>query len=304
MIDATELVRTVFSGLSALVIEGVEDAGEAICVRARTRDGTVACPDCGAETARVHGYHERTAADVPADGRRVLVRVRVRRMRCPVPGCPRQTFREQVPGVLDRYQRRTTRLTGQVSVVAGELAGRAGTRLLPALGILVSRDTALRVLLRIPLPVAGTPRVLGTTLRCAAAWSTRLCSSTRRRAAALTCCRAAPLTWWRSGCAIIPACRWCAATGRAPTARRSAARCPARSRSATAEVPQIFRTWDPIGFSPERTGSSAGETEALHSGVQGAGRQGSGRLLAAANDSRGGAGTRYQRYHARAMPLN
>ena len=161
MIDAMELVRTVFSGLSALVIDDVEDAGEEICVRARTRDGAVPCPACGEETARVHGYHERTAADVPADGRRVLVKVRVRRMRCPVPGCPRQTFREQVPGVLDRYQRRITRLTGQVSAAARELAGRAGSRLLSALGIGVSRHTALRVLLRIVLPALEVPRVLG-----------------------------------------------------------------------------------------------------------------------------------------------
>ncbi len=108
MIDVIGLVRTVFSGLSALVIEDVEDTGEVICVRARTRDGAVACPGCGTETGRVHEYRERTVADVPADGRRVLVKVRVRRMRCPVTGCPRQTFREQVPGVLDRYQRRTT----------------------------------------------------------------------------------------------------------------------------------------------------------------------------------------------------
>jgi transposase len=161
VIDVTELVRTVFSGLSALVIEDVEDAGDVIAVRAGTRGGPVACPDCGTETARVHGYHERTVADVPADGRRVLVKVRVRRMRCPVTGCPRQTFREQVPGVLGRYQRRTARLTGQVSAVARELAGRAGARLLPALGILVSRHTTLRGLLKIPLPEAPVPRVLG-----------------------------------------------------------------------------------------------------------------------------------------------
>ncbi len=77
-------------------------------------------------------------------------------------GLPAQTFREQVPGVLDRYQRRTTRLTTQVSVVARELAGRASARLLPALGIGVSRDTALRVLLAIPLPALAVPRVLGT----------------------------------------------------------------------------------------------------------------------------------------------
>jgi transposase len=151
----------VFSGLSVLVIEDVEDTGEVICVRARTPDGAVACPGCGTETARVHEYRERTVADVPADGRRVLVTVRVRRMRCPVTGCPRQTFREQVPGILDRYQRRTTRLAAQVSAVARELAGRASARLLPALGIAVSRHVMLRVLLKIPLPALTVPRVLG-----------------------------------------------------------------------------------------------------------------------------------------------
>jgi transposase len=87
VIDVTELVGTVFSGLSALVIEDAGNAGEVICVRARTRGGAVACPECGTETARVHEYRERTVADVPADSRRVLVKVRVRRMRCPVTGC-------------------------------------------------------------------------------------------------------------------------------------------------------------------------------------------------------------------------
>jgi hypothetical protein len=72
-----------------------------------------------------------------------------------------QAFRDQVPGVLERCQRRATRLAGQVSAVARELAGRAGARLLPALGIVVSRHTALRALPRIPLPALAVPRVLG-----------------------------------------------------------------------------------------------------------------------------------------------
>jgi hypothetical protein len=110
-IDPAELVATVFPGLSALVIEDVEDAGEVVWVRARTRGGAVACPGCGTKTARVHGYHGRTVADVPVGDRRVVVCVRVRRMRCAALGCAVQTFREQVPGVLDRYQRRTARLT-------------------------------------------------------------------------------------------------------------------------------------------------------------------------------------------------
>jgi hypothetical protein len=82
-------------------------------------------------------------------------------MRCPVLDCKVQTFREQVPGVLDRYQRRISRLAAQVGTVARELAGRASARLLPALGIVVSRHTALQVLLKIPLPEVTVPRVLG-----------------------------------------------------------------------------------------------------------------------------------------------
>src|SRR5579862_7447760 len=57
----------------------------------------------------------------------------------------RQTFRRAGPGVLDRYQRRATRLTGQVAAVARELAGCAQARLLPTLGIVVSRHAAPRV---------------------------------------------------------------------------------------------------------------------------------------------------------------
>jgi len=53
--------------------------------------------------------------------------------------------------VLDRYQRRTVRLTGQAGQVACRLAGRAGAGLM----------AALRVLLRVPLLDVSVPRVLG-----------------------------------------------------------------------------------------------------------------------------------------------
>ncbi|MEU8271605.1 ISL3 family transposase [Sphaerisporangium sp. NPDC049002] len=160
MLDLDELVSVIFSGLSPLVVEDVVDEGERIRVRARTPDGSVACSGCGAETARVHGYHDRTVADVPVDARRVLVVVQVRRLVCPTRGC-RQTFREQLPGVLERYQRRTPRLTSQIGAVVRELAGRAGVRALSALAVGLSRHTALRLLLRMPSPQSRVPRVLG-----------------------------------------------------------------------------------------------------------------------------------------------
>ncbi|WP_455431632.1 ISL3 family transposase [Streptomyces fagopyri] len=160
MRDVNELVQTVFSGLSPLIIEAVVDEGERVVVRARTPQDTAVCPVCGVPAGRVHGYHWRTVADVPVDGRRVVVRVRVRRLVCPTRGCC-HTFREQVPGVLERYQQRTARLTRQVKAVVKELAGRAGARLLAILEVGLSRHTALRALLRIPLPAGRVPRVIG-----------------------------------------------------------------------------------------------------------------------------------------------
>jgi hypothetical protein len=44
--------------------------------------------------------------DVPVDGRQFAVRLRIRRLVCPARDCPRQTFREQIPGLLERHQRR------------------------------------------------------------------------------------------------------------------------------------------------------------------------------------------------------
>lgn len=90
----------------------------------------------------------------------MIVTVRVRRLVCPTTGC-RSTFREQVAGVLERYQRRTARLTCQVRSVVRELAGRASVRLLSALAVRLSRQTAIRALLSIPLPPRSVPAVLG-----------------------------------------------------------------------------------------------------------------------------------------------
>jgi zinc-finger of transposase IS204/IS1001/IS1096/IS1165 len=104
----TELVRIVFSGLSALVIGDVEDAGYVIAVRARTPGGLVACPGCGTETARVHGYHERTAADVPVDGLRVLVRGPGPSDALPGHGLPAADLPPQIRGRADSPERRAS----------------------------------------------------------------------------------------------------------------------------------------------------------------------------------------------------
>jgi transposase len=150
----------VFSGVSA-VVEGVTDEGEVIRVSARTRDDPVPCPVCGQPAGRMHDFHGRVVTDVPVDGRRVVASVRVRRLVCPVPGCPRQTFREQVPGVVPALPASHQPPADQLGSVVKELAGRAGARPARALPCAISRSTALRTLMRRAAPPLRIPRVLG-----------------------------------------------------------------------------------------------------------------------------------------------
>ncbi|GGW81426.1 hypothetical protein GCM10010340_69410 [Streptomyces griseoloalbus] len=150
------------SGLSALAIEDMADGDEIVRITARTRDIPVPCPLCGVVTKKAHGYHGRTVPDLPIDGRQGVVRVRIRRLVCPVLGCKRQTFREQVPGLLERHQRRTTPLTGQLPELVKELYGRASARLPGTQAVPLSYTTALRLSRRVPVPVVQIPQVNGT----------------------------------------------------------------------------------------------------------------------------------------------
>jgi hypothetical protein len=100
----------------------------------------------------VHAHDERIVADVPLDGRRARIVVDIRRLRCAAVDCVRQIFRGLLPGVLERYQRHTPRPAG--------VDRRRRARALAVLAMEVSRHTAVRVLLRLPLPALRVPRVL------------------------------------------------------------------------------------------------------------------------------------------------
>lgn len=94
---ANSLVMTVFSGLSALVVEDVLDGSGSVVVMARTRDAAVPCPACRTLTAKVHGYHHRTVADVPVDGRPDVASLRVRRLVCLAMGLSASDFSRTGP---------------------------------------------------------------------------------------------------------------------------------------------------------------------------------------------------------------
>jgi hypothetical protein len=147
--------------LAGTVAEKAELAGARLCIWARPRADQASCPGCGRFSVRVHSRYQRRLADAAIGGRPVLIRLRVRRFFCPAPDCPVTTFAEQVEGLTVRYARRTPPLAQMLTAVALALAGRAGARLAPLLGLLAGRSSMLRLIMALPDPPARPVRVLG-----------------------------------------------------------------------------------------------------------------------------------------------
>ena len=147
--------------LAGVIVEGVAAAAGLLLVMARARAPGAACPRCGTMSGRIHSRYERRLADAAIGGRRVEIRLAVRRFFCPDPGCKRKTFAEQVDGLTVRYARKTSLLAGVLGSIAVALAGRAGSRLACGLGVPASRQVMLRLVMGTPDPQAASPRVLG-----------------------------------------------------------------------------------------------------------------------------------------------
>ena len=82
----------------------------------------------------VHSRYARRLADAAIGGRRLVIRLTVRRFCCACAACKRKTFAEQVPGLTARYARKTPLLAGMLRDIVVALAGRAASRLAWALG--------------------------------------------------------------------------------------------------------------------------------------------------------------------------
>ena len=147
--------------LAGVIVEGIAVAAGLACVWARARAGEAACPGCETASSRVHSRYGRRLADAAIGGRRVMIRLTVRRFFCEAPDCKKRTFAEQVEGLTTRYARRTPPLRAALGAVAAALAGRAGSRLAAALGMTAGRTCMLRLLMALPVPQPGTVRVLG-----------------------------------------------------------------------------------------------------------------------------------------------
>jgi transposase len=139
----------------------VDEAAAQITLHIRSTQTSAPCPLCATPARRIHSAYTRTLTDLSWADYRVRLHLHVRKWFCRNRSCRRRIFTERLPTVAAPWARRTLRLAQRLVALGVALGGTAGVRLSHQWDLVVSRNTLLRLLRRLPVPSLPTPTVLG-----------------------------------------------------------------------------------------------------------------------------------------------
>ncbi|MFD1984514.1 transposase family protein [Mesorhizobium newzealandense] len=135
--------------LAGFVVGHAEIGTDCVFLDVRVAAASATCPCCGTSSRRTQSRYLRQAADLPIAGRRVVLRVTVRRFWCDAVLCRRRIFAERFgAAVLAPLSRKTGRLETIVHHLGLALGGRPAAAFAERLMMPVSNDTLLCVVLR------------------------------------------------------------------------------------------------------------------------------------------------------------
>src|SRR5215472_16588378 len=144
-----------------MVIGRVEITPTQLTVEVISTQPCACCPGCGNLSDSVHCQYQRTVHDVPCGGRRVVLRLCVRKFFCRMPTCHRKVFAERLPDLVQPWARVSNRLLEELQALGLAASAEVNERLAPRLGMRVKAPTLLRYLRAIPPPDDAPVRMLG-----------------------------------------------------------------------------------------------------------------------------------------------
>src|SRR6266536_3958519 len=144
-----------------LVLGQVEISEAQLTVEVISTHPCARCPGCETHSDTVHCQYQRMVHDVPCGGRRVILRLQVRKFFCRVPSCQRKVFAERLPDLVQPWARVSNRLLEELKALGLAASAEVNERLAPRLAMKVKARALLRYLRTIPPPAKASVRVLG-----------------------------------------------------------------------------------------------------------------------------------------------
>ena len=142
-----------------LKIVDIGQQKDKIVIRMKSISRTCSCPKCNCTTNKYHGMYHRKVQDLPILGKRVQLEIASHEYECINDGCEVTSFAETFSGFLNTYSRMTERCADFICTLALETSCEGCARICHTLGIKVSGDTVIRLLLKrydsFPTPEAG-----------------------------------------------------------------------------------------------------------------------------------------------------
>jgi transposase len=144
-----------------LDLDSIEVQEQTVLVHLHATAPTATCPQCGTAGSRVHSRYQRTIADVAFGGRKLELKLLVRKWICPEASCSRHMFAERFPELVQRYARMTNRLIKALQGVGVITNGADAAQIASSFGVPTTAKTIIRRVLQLPLPSEGEVAKVG-----------------------------------------------------------------------------------------------------------------------------------------------
>lgn len=144
-----------------LEVTAIEMIDEVLTITAHCTRKHPCCPLCGTPAHRFHSSYLRRITDLPSVGKRVCLRVLVRKCFCDVSTCARNIFAGRLAPFVEPLARVTVRLFRVVQALGLATGGMLGARLAERLGIRTSWMTILRRIMALSQAPGQQVRELG-----------------------------------------------------------------------------------------------------------------------------------------------
>ncbi len=132
---------------ATLEISNIVSDEKQITIYMRSRSKECICPACKKVSTRHHGMYHRRVQDLPVFGKSVWLDINAIEYQCENPACSRMSNVETFQGFLHYKKRMTNRCIFLICALALETSCETASAICGAMGIKVSGDTVIRMLL-------------------------------------------------------------------------------------------------------------------------------------------------------------